>query len=485
MSDAENKKPTTDPKPDPRPIPEEQSVAKQRTVSIGGADVAYTATAATLHLMDADGKARASVFHVAYTLDGADPATRPITFAFNGGPGSAAVWLQLGAFGPRRVVLPDAAVPAPPPHEIVDNEFSILDKTDLVFIDPVGTGFSRVVGEGQEADYHSLEGDLTSVVDFIRSYLGRNGRWASPRFLAGESYGTTRAAGLAGELQKEGIVLNGIVLISPVLNFQTIFFETGNDLPYVLYLPTYAAAAWYHDALPDRPAELAPFLEEARQWALDVYGPALMRGAGLEAEARADIVRGLARFTGLSPTYLERADLRVSIGRFARELLRSRGQTVGRMDSRYLGYASDGVGEELTQDPSLDGPYGPYATAINDYLRRELGFETKDKYEVISFKVNQAWKFDVDKRVGFPNTASTLRAAMLANPHLGVFFANGYYDMATPFFASEHTARHLGSEAHLRANITEAWYEAGHMMYLHPGSLAQLRSDLVAFYEGL
>lgn len=492
MSDHENRtkqdeqdraKPDSAKPEEARAVPEERSVTAQRTVTIGDAELAYTATAATLHLKDGDGKARASIFHVAYTRDDADPAERPITFAFNGGPGSAAVWLQLGTFGPRRVELPDAAVPAPPPHRIVDNEHSILDRTDLVFIDPVGTGFSRSVGEGEDADYHSLEGDLSSVVDFIRAYLGRSGRWASPRFLAGESYGTTRAAGLAGALQREGIVLNGIALISPVLNFQTIFFETGNDLPYVLYLPTYAAAAWYHRAVEDRPAELGPFLEEARQWAMDVYGPALMRGAGLAADARAEVVRDLARFTGLSPTYLERANLRVSIGRFARELLRDRGQTIGRMDSRYLGYASDGVGEALTQDPSLDGPYGPYATAINDYLRRELGYETDDKYEIISFKVNESWKFDVDKRFGFPNTAETLRLAMLQNPHLRVFFANGYYDMATPFFASEHTARHLGAEPHLQANITEAWYEGGHMMYLHPPSLAKLREDLVAFYD--
>ena len=294
---------------------------------IDGRTLRYTATAGTLNLNDDDGAARASVFYVALTLDDvADPAVRPVTFAFNGGPGSSSVWLQFGALGPKRVDLPDACAPPPPPYRLVDNAEGVLDLTDLVFIDPVGTGFSRPAGEADGADFHGVAEDVASVAEFVRRWLSRNHRWSSPKLLAGESYGTTRAAGLARHLQEQGVVLNGLVLLSLALNFQTFVFETGNDLPYALYLPSYAATAWYHGRLADPPEALGPLLEEARAWATDVYAPALMRGASLDEATRKEVAAGVARFTGLTAEEVLRQDLRVGYLRFAKSVLGSGGQ---------------------------------------------------------------------------------------------------------------------------------------------------------------
>lgn len=465
-------------------LPTEDAVVTRHRTVIDGVTYAYTATAGTLHLRDDAGELRARLFYVAFTLDGArDPATRPLTFAFNGGPGSSSVWLQLGALGPRRVDMPDTAVPHPPPYRLVDNAFGLLDQSDLVFIDPVDTGFSRPHARDKSETFYSIAGDVDAVAEFIWRYLSKNHRWNSPRFLAGESYGTTRAAALARLLQERGIVLNGLVLLSLALNFQTFVFDVGNELPYILYLPSYAATAWYHDRLPDKPGDLDAFLAEVRAFAIDEYAPALLRGAALEPARREAIAARLARYTGLDAAEILRLDLRIEYLRFAKTVLGRPGHTVGRLDSRYTGPDLDPDARMMQRDPSYDAPLGPFSALINDYLRRVLCYEADEGYEVLSMRVNQAWVWADKSRMGPPNVADDLRRALIANPHLRVVILNGLYDLATPFFAAEYTADHLGVDEQLRANVALRWYPAGHMMYFHPPSLAQMRRDLVEFYR--
>ena len=483
MSDAAKpeSKPT-DSKPKVRPARPEAAQTTQHTLALAGRTLAYTATAGTLNLKDEYGEDRASLFYVSYVLDGvADPSTRPVTFCFNGGPGSSSVWLHLGAFGPRRVVVPDT-VPAPAaPHRLEDNSASLLDQTDLVFIDPVGTGFSRPVGEGEGKHYWSVKEDVESVATFILRWLNRNGRWTSPKLLAGESYGTTRAAGLALALSEKGVTLNGLILVSVALNFQTFLFETGNDLPYLLYLPSYAATAWYHGRVPGK--SLQALLDEVRAWTLDVYAPALMRGPRLSDKARAAVAARLARYTGLPADAIAARDLRIPYLWFAKQVLGRPGVTAGRLDSRYVGRDTDPWASELTRDPSYDAIYGAYTAGINETLRRTLGWTTDDEYDVLSINVNQDWRWEQGRRRGYLNVADDLSQAMVANPHMGVLLANGLYDLATPFFAAEYTADHLNIGPELRGNVRLTWYEAGHMMYLHPPSLLQLKADLDAFYR--
>lgn len=481
MSDEDKKDEKKDEKKKDKPPPVERTSITQHRVEIDGRTIEYTATAGTLFLRDKDDEPRAAIFYVAYTRDGIDRAARPITFAFNGGPGSSAVWLHLGILGPRRADIPDAAAPPPPPHRLVDNPQSILDVTDLVFVDPVGTGFSTPLGSAKASDFHGIKTDVESVAEFIRRYLSRHGRWNSPRFLIGESYGTTRAAGLAVALADEGIVVNGLVLVSAALMFQTFVFETGNDLPHVLYLPGYAATAAYHGVIERTP----DLLEAAQAFAIERYGPALMLGSALAEERRLEIADELVRFTGLSAAWLLQKDLRIELHDFVRQLLKSRQQVVGRLDSRFTGLDPDpDAGPETQHDPSFTYPYGPYAALLNDYVHRDLGYTDERRYEIISLKVNEAWQWhEEQKRLGYVNVGKDLRRVMIQHPHLRVFFANGIYDLATPYFASMHTARHLGREPQIRANIREAFYDAGHMMYLHAPSREKMRSDLIAFYR--
>jgi carboxypeptidase C (cathepsin A) len=475
------------PKPKESAKQSETTAVTKRTVTIGGKPIAYTATAGTLILKDDKGEQRASVFYVAYTKDGTkagskEAGARPVTFTFNGGPGSSSVWLHLGTFGPRRVAFADAELPPPAPYGFVDNAHSILDATDLVFIDPVGTGFSRALGEAKDEDFWGVKEDVKAVGDFIRLWTTRNDRWQAPKFLAGESYGTTRAAALVNHLQSsEGMTFNGVILVSSILNFQTARFNVGNDLPYITFLPTYAATAWHHDAVAGKPASLEAFLAEARAFASGEYAQALMKGSKLgAAEADAVAVR-LAHYTGLSKEFVLRANLRVSIQRFTKELLRSRRLTVGRLDSRYTGFDDDAAGETTDFDPSLAAITGPYTAAMYDYARTELKVADDRKYEVLS-GLGGKWKWgDQGSGGGYVNVAEDLRAAMSRNPHLKVLVANGYYDLATPFFASEYTFDHLGLEAPLLGNVTMTYYPAGHMMYVHGPSLAALKTDVAAF----
>ncbi len=455
------------------------------TVTIDGKVIAYNATAGTMELLDDDGKAKAKVYFTAYTRDSggaaANPAERPITFAFNGGPGSSSVWLHMGALGPKRVEFGAEGEALPPPGRTVSNEFSWLDLTDLVFIDPVSTGFSRPV-EGEDAkQFHGVEKDIASVGDFIRLYTTRFERWSSPKFLAGESYGTTRAAGLSGYLQqRHGMYLNGIVFISTILNFQTASFDDGNDTAYWLFLPTYTATAWYHKRLaPDLQADMAKALREAEQWASTEYLQALARGDTLTEAERDTIAKRLARYTGLSERYVRDANLRVRIGNFTKELLRDQGLTVGRFDTRYTGRDKDNIGASFERDPSYSAVQGAFTAAFNDYARRELGYKNDAAYEILTGRV-RPWDFGGAQN-SYLNVAETLRQAMSQNTSLHVLFASGYYDLATPFFATDYTISHLGLPVSLRANVTQTYYGSGHMMYLRRAELEKLKKDVGVF----
>jgi len=475
-------KPKEEKKP---PTPEEKIVQTKHSLKVGGQEIKYTATAGTILLKLEDGTPKASIFYVAYTKDDvSDPSQRPLTFSFNGGPGSSSVWLHLGLFGPRRVQMGDAGSLLPPPYKLVDNDVSLLDISDLVFIDPVSTGYSRAVPGETPQQFHGITPDVESVADFIRLYATRNKRWSSPKFLAGESYGTTRAAGLSGYLQQRyGMYLNGIVLISSILNFETAEFDTGNDLPYILYLPTYTAIAWYHKKLPPdlQGGGVEMAIEESRKFAVAEYADALMAGDALPNARRAEILQKVARLTGLSPEYIDRTNLRIEIQRFTKELLRSERRTIGRIDARFTGIDRDAAGERPEFDPSIAAIIGPYSGMLNDYVRNDLKFDSDLPYEVLTGRV-RPWNYaPYENR--YVNVAETLRGAMTQNPFLHVFVAKGYYDLATPFFAADYTFDHLGLEPTLRGHLSGAYYEAGHMMYVHPPSLAKLKADIALFIK--
>ena len=475
--------------------PTDNLTVTQHRVSIGGKQIAYTVTTGTIVLKEesqakdpagaSEGeKPKAEVFFIAYTRDGVkDVAKRPITFSFNGGPGSSSVWLHLGLLGPRKVLMQDVTA-SPPPYALGDNAFSLLDESDLVFIDPVSTGYSRPVNGEKASDFHTLKKDVASVGDFIRLYLSRYARWRSPKFLAGESYGTTRSAGLSGYLQeRHGVYLNGLMLISSVLDFSTLLFAPNNLMPYILYLPTYAATAWYHKRLADKYQKqaLPDYLKEVEAYTLDTFAPALLKGSSLSKKERKAVIKQVAAYTGLSERYLQDCDLRIHIMRFVKELLRDERRTVGRLDSRFKGIDRDNAGETFEYDPSMAAITGPYTAAFNAYIREELGYENDLPYEILSTNVNKAWKWESDN--AHVDVADTLRKAMNMNAHLKVHVANGYYDLATPHFATEYTFNNLGLDPALQKNISMSYYEAGHMMYVHDASLEKLKQELSAFIK--
>lgn len=477
------------------PEPQDNLSITQHVLKLDDREIPYTVTCGTIVVKEevekkgeeqgkAEGeKPKASIFFIAYNRDGVtNTSTRPITFSFNGGPGSSSVWMHLGVLGPRRVLMHDEGYPLPPPYTLVDNAYSLLDSTDLVFIDPVSTGYSRPIPGEKAVDFHGYKKDIQSVGDFIRLYTTRYQRWTSPKFLIGESYGTTRAAGLSGYLQeRHGMYLNGIMLISAILNFITADFHPGNDLPYILFLPTYAATAWYHKRLPGelQRRSLRKVLEEVEVFSLNEYTLALMKGAALTSGERKAIIDKLSWYTGLSHEYLDRTNLRINIHRFTKELLRDQGLTIGRLDSRFKGIDRDSAGEYNEHDPSMSAILGPYSATLNHYVRSELLYESDLPYEVLK-DIWQTWSYsDFENR--YVEVAETLRAAIAANPHLKVHIANGYYDLATPYFATDYTINHLGLPPHLQGNISMSFYEAGHMMYIHTESLKKLKQQLRAF----
>jgi carboxypeptidase C (cathepsin A) len=475
----------TSPEKNGTPTPVAETKAEtHHSIVLNGEKIDYTVTTGTIVLKEEDleegEKQKASIFYIAYTKENPEP-NRPLTFSFNGGPGSSSVWMHLGLVGPKRVLMTEEGEPVGPPHQLVDNEFSLFDTTDLVFIDPVSTGYSRSVPKEKPDQFHNAKKDIESVGEFIRIWTTRNQRWTSPKFLIGESYGTTRAAGLAGYLhERHGMYLNGIMFISSILNFITAKFDEGNDLPFILFLPSYTATAWYHHKLSaDLQADLEQAVAEAKDFALTDYTLALMKGNDLKGAERQAIVDKLVRLTGLSPDYIEGTNLRINIHRFCKELLRDEGLTIGRLDSRYKGFDTDSVGEYHEVDPSYSAILGPYTATMYDYLRRDLNYETDLPYEILK-SLYQSWKYESYQNQ-YVNTAADLRRGFQLHPGLKAIVCNGYYDLATPFLATEYTYKHIPLPEMQQANIKMTYYPAGHMMYLHLPSLAQVSKDLHAF----
>lgn len=469
-----------------RPDPTDDVTQSRHTFAGPAGEFSYTATAGRIVLREEihdngkfDGlRPKAQLFVVSYCRDDVDPGTRPVTFAFNGGPGSSSIWLHMGLLGPVRVQMGDAGALLPPPYGVAANPESLLQQSDLVFIDPVSTGFSRVAEGGKPEEFHGFTRDIDAVGEMIRLWTTRNGRWMSPKFLVGESYGTLRAAALAAHLQKRhSLFLNGIGLISSVLDFGTIRFTDGNDLPYSLFLPTYACIAHYHGLLGDR--ALADVRADAEDLAGNAYPHALARGARLSTPDRDAIVRRIAALTGLSTDYLDRANLRIEHKRFFREVLRDRGQIVGRLDGRFTGWDADDAGELPGHDPSDVAIRGPYAAALNHHVHSTLGYHSDLPYEVLTDRV-QPWSYKEFESKHVSVTAS-LSDAMRQNPHLRVYVACGYYDAATPYFAAEHALAHLALPDQLRSAIDVHYYDAGHMMYGHEPSRLRQSADLAAF----
>ena len=474
--------PAEEKKEDQQPV--EDMVTSAHETTIGGKEIKYTVTVGKLPMKSDEGKPKAHIFFVAYTKHGVeDLGKRPLTFAFNGGPGSSSVWLHLGMLGPQRIRLPDDASHLRPPYELSANPHSILDLTDLVFIDPVSTGFSRPAEGEDKGQFHGYQQDLNSVGEFIHHYLSEYGRWRSPKFLIGESYGGFRAAGLSGHLfNRYNIPISGIVMVSPATNFNTLSFASGTDIGFALFLPSYTATAWYHKALPADLKQLPvdELYRQSHEFAMGEYLLALAQGHDLDDDKRAAVAEKLSRLTGLSKTYVEQSNLRIPMQRFGKELLRDRGLTIGRFDSRYTAMETDAVGDTPDFDPSAAAIFGPDTAAINDYLREELKFDDHRVYEILTGNVHP-WKYDnFGSRT--PDTTDTLRETMTANPHMKVLFACGYYDLATPPGSVEYSASHLRLPKPLRENVKFTYYEGGHMMYVYEPAMEQLRKDVEAFY---
>ena len=463
---------------------EEPPVVTHHEIHVGGRILHYTATTGYMPIKSEDGsEVEAHIFFVAYTLDGAT-GKRPLMFSFNGGPGSASIWLHIGAIGPRRVkMLPDGGMPQPP-FELVDNEQTWLDQTDLVFIDPVGTGFSRATKKELGKKFWSVEGDIASVGEFIRLYLTRYERWNSPLFLVGESYGTTRAAGLSGYLVNHGVALDGVVLISSVLNFETLDFNVGNDLPFILYLPTYTATAWYHKKLPAdlQSLDLASALSQAEQFAAGPYTVALGKGDSLTAQERDDLITQVSRFTGIDRTVVDVNNMRITEQVFTTELLRSQKLQVGRLDSRFTATPVSGRTARGYYDPSESAIRPPFTATFNDYVRTQLGYKTDLEYYVLGGGIGE-WQWGSAQQ-GYPDTSDALRLAFVKNPYMKLFVASGYFDLATPFFATRYTLNHMNLNQQQQAKISLGYYDAGHMMYIKSDSLAHLKKDVSGFLNG-
>ncbi|HZB89265.1 MAG TPA: peptidase S10 [Terracidiphilus sp.] len=472
---------------DMTPVPPEKPVVTHHELTLDGKVLKYTATAGNLIIRDEEEKPYGSIFYVAYTLDGAEPGTRPVSFLYNGGPGSATLWLHMGSFAPVRVET-DSPKPTPgPPFKLVPNQDSLLDKTDLVFIDAPLTGYSRAVGKGTVKDFAGVDQDLRAFDRFIQRYLTVNERWNSPKFLIGESYGTTRSAGLAGMLSNDGVQLNGIVLISSILNY---FVESpGYDMGYVFNLPSYAAAAWYFDKIPNKPADMAAWVQQAREFAAGPYADALFMGDKLPAAQRDEIAQQVAHFTGLSVDYVKEANLRISPTRFRKEVLRGDRRTLGRYDMRFEGEDMDAAGENPSYDATEAGIKGAFVAALHDYLQHDLKYDTTDDYRPSANTIGEwDWKHRPTSGPGgrggaqaAPYVAGDLAGAIREEPHLQVFSANGYFDLATPFFATEFDLDHMGLEPELRGNVHFGYYPSGHMIYLNVDALHRLKADLSAF----
>ena len=477
-------KPSTPPAPAPATATDSVT---HHSGTLDGKAVEYAATAGTITLKNGKGEPTATMFYVGYTLDGdTDKAHRPVTFLYNGGPGSSTIWLRMGSFGPKRVVVGDGQATPGAPFQLVDNQYSLLDKTDLVFVDAVGTGFSRIL-KGEGKDFYGVDPDIRAFGQFVQRYITQNGRWNSPKFLFGESYGTPRTCGLVNYLQNAGVQINGIVLLSSVINFAEFIGGDGNDEQFIGYLPTEAAIAWYHHKVPNRTNDLATFLGPVKSFAIGEYADVLARGTWASSSQREDVVRKLHQYTGISEQFIRDANLRVQPGEFEKQLLHTQGRITGRLDARFIGIDTSPTGEFPDYDPADVSFSGAYVAAFNDYVRDELKYHTELDYKPTNYgEINQNW--DIDHKVDgndYPvaDLMPDLRDAMSQNPHLKVFSASGYYDMATPFFATDYLLAHLGIDPSLQKNISYGYYESGHMVYLHVPALAQFKADLGRFYD--
>lgn len=467
--------------------PEPSRWESHHSITMAGQKVEYDAVVGSIILRDDEETATAELFYTAYFRTGVDDAARPIIFAYNGGPGSASFWLHMGIMGPRRVVTPEIGPQAPPPYPIEDNQYTLLDRADIVMIDPVGTGFSRPAGDTPGTDFWGLDEDAESLTQFIRRFLSEYGRWNSPRYLLGESYGTTRSAVLARSLQRANIDLNGIVLVSAVLDFNTILFPEGAILPYILNVPSFAATAWYLDALPGpKPVELEPFLKEVEEWAVTDYASTLLKAGAVDDATRSRVMRQMHMYTGLSEDFLDKANLRVSAPEFEKELLRDQGLVVGRLDARFTGPTGDLLSSTPSHDPQSSAISSAYTSAFNSYIRNELGYDGDREYTPSGRA--RPWNWDRGQSVGFglpgiPNVAPDLATAIRRNPRLEVLLISGLFDLATPYFAAVWTMDNMGLPPDLRDNIQRADFRAGHMMYVEQSLLTQWKETLDAFIE--
>jgi len=469
------------------PVPEAQVWTSSHELKLGGKNVAYTATAGTMLMNDAEDEPQALFGYTAYVAKGSNPATRPLMFAYNGGPGSASIWLHMGVLGPQRAAAVDGGFGPNGPFRRVANEYSIIDEADLVMIDPVGTGFSRPVGEGKGEDFWGVDQDIGSVSDFIVRYVTENGRWASPKYILGESYGGMRSGGVAWRLLSEhNLALNGVILVSPFMEMATGFAGLGIDLPHVMFLPTYAATAWYHRALAEQPDDFEAFIDEVELFAYEEYAPALLLGSRLDPAQRRSVIAKLARYTGLSEDYWDKGDLRISERQFTQELLRDRAETVGRVDSRFKGDSIGLLAEDAFYDPMTTAIGPPFLAAFMDYYRSDLGVETDRKY-VVSGGLWQNWDWSHAQpdlggfKLPFPNTLADLSLTIKQNPNMKVLVQQGYFDLATPHLATKYYIDQLAIPPHLRENVRLEMYEAGHMMYIHEPSMAKYKEDLAGF----
>jgi carboxypeptidase C (cathepsin A) len=465
---------------------EEQAKVTTHSIVVNGRPIAYHATAGTLTIRDVNGKPTGSVFYVAYTADGMkDVKRRPVTFFYNGGPGSASLWLHMGSLGPMRIQTANPEYIKPAPYDFGPNPDTLLDTSDLVFIDAMGTGYSRPLGDAKNSDFWGVDQDADAFAKAITRYLTINARWNSPKFLFGESYGTTRSGALAYQLEDRGVALNGVIILSSILNYG--IRQPGYDQTYIGYLPSYAAVAWYHNRVPNRPADLASFVQQAREFAVGAYASALAKGATITPAEEDAVAQKLAYFTGLSPAYIKSSDLRVPLNRFRKELLRDRRLTLGRYDARYTGVDADAAGEGPEFDASDTAISGAFIATLSDYLVRDLGYKTDMPYRQSASEV-PGYKWDFTHHApgsrqpqAAPDVAVDLSAAMRVNPYLKLLSANGYYDMATPFFSTEYDLNHMLLSPDLQKNIEFRYYPSGHMVYLNPDALHLLKRDTADF----
>lgn len=473
------------------PVVEEERTTSH-SITIDGRAISYRATAGTLTIRDDAGRAAASMFYVAYVAHADKSAgKRPVTFLFNGGPGSASLWLTVSGLGPKYAVTDAPRATGPAPYTFAPSPHSLLDKTDLVFLDAIGTGYSRALGEAKDADFWGVDADVDSFARAITRYVSKNRRWGSPKFLFGESYGTTRAAALSYKLQNQGMQLNGVVLLASVLNFS--MMASGTDQPYVNSLPSYAATAWYHGKIANRPDDLYEFLREAREFARGPYAAALALGDSIAPEQESAIAEQMSRYVGLPADVLQRTRLRVEMEAFRTELLRDRGLVTGRFDSRFSApaayVATSGAFDPATNDPATAGVTSAYLSSYRDHLSGELGYASDLDYRPLyNVVISAAWNWrhkapGFDQPLHTANVSLDLAAALRSNPQLKVLSMNGLFDLATPFFGTEYDISHMLLSPQLKKNISIVYYESGHMTYADQNALARMKSDLGRFYD--